>query len=528
MQDSFCSYYTNSYEITSYMVEMLDLHDNDIILEPAAGEGAFIDRILTKDVKVQIDALDIDKNAINILEKKYKHHNSVCVRNTDTLLDEKLDSYSVPELWLKQTDTLLDNQLDLFALSGGHYSKIIGNPPYGAWQDHEKRALLKKKYRGHYVKETYSLFLLRCVSLLRMHGKLSFIIPDTFLFLNLHARLRSFLLKSTKLSEILIFPSKFFPGVNFGYSNLSIITLERATQDEALNNTVKVIRGFKSPKEFESLLEDNKKKSNHLEYFYLTQKEILENEQQKVILANTKIQSLLSNVPLRLGDVSDVVTGFYSGDNKRFVKVANENIKGSKNYILVDPDKVSDCRSIEGIKNVSESYIPYIKGASERRYYKDPFEWYIRWDKGTVDFYAKNKTTRFQNPSFYFKTGIGIPMVKSSTIKAFLMDGHVFDQSIVGIFPKNEQKLFYFLALMNSSIINELIHILNPTANNSANYIKLLPYIEPNKDQLEKINEKVIQLLDYENTNSFELADAKHEEIDAMIGQIYSNRLGNS
>ena len=72
MKDTLCSYYTNSDEITFYMTNRLGISINDIILEPSAGEGIFIDEILKTKLSVQIDALDIDKKAISILEKKYQ------------------------------------------------------------------------------------------------------------------------------------------------------------------------------------------------------------------------------------------------------------------------------------------------------------------------------------------------------------------------------------------------------------------------------------------------------------------------
>ena len=158
MKDIYCSYYTESADITSYMSARLGILDDDVILEPSAGEGIFIDEVLKCNKNVKIDALDINEQAIDILEEKYYDNSTVNVRKTDTLLDNQLDAYETAQMWLKQSDTLLDSELDFFCRDGGHYTKVIGNPPYGAWQDYDKRDVLKKKYQGQYVKETYSLF----------------------------------------------------------------------------------------------------------------------------------------------------------------------------------------------------------------------------------------------------------------------------------------------------------------------------------------------------------------------------------
>ena len=260
----------------------------------------------------------------------------------------------------------------------------------------------------------------------------------------------------------------------------------------------------------------------HLQVFHFIQKDILSTEQCRMILAGTKTSSLLSKNARKLGDVADVVTGFYTGDNLRFIKAANKDVKGSKNYEIVPPQLVFDCNSLYGISDVQKGYIPYIKSASKRRYVRQRDEWYVQWDKKTIEFYNKNKKTRFQNSSFYFKTGIGIPMVKSSAIKAFLMKDRVFDQSIVGIFPKEGSKLYYILALMNSDTINDLIHAINPSANNSANYIKQLPYIEPPKSDLELIDNVVKEIISFEKSTEFEKADALHIKLNTIIARIYS------
>lgn len=523
MKDQFCSFYTNSEDITFYMSSRLGIHNGDIILEPSAGEGIFIDEVLKTRKKVHIDALDINDDAISVLKKKYDDNPDVDVRKTDTLFDSQLDKYDISQLWLKQTDTLLDEQLDFFNSTGGHYTGVIGNPPYGAWQDYERRDRLKKKYVGQYVKETYSLFLLRCISVLKLNGRLSFIIPDTFLYVNMHTKLRELLLKKTKIEEIIIFPSKFFPGISFGYSNLCIITLERSEMQDAINNSVKIYRGFKKSEEFRRLIANDTLPA-YIESFNLKQSDVLSNPQHRFVFADNQIVSLLKKTTVNLGDIADVVTGFYTGNNKKFIKAASDTVKGAKNYEVIDQSMIVDNSSTDGEPNLSEAYIPFIKSASETRYVRNHEDWYVRWDSETVSFYKADKKARFQNSEYYFKTGIGIPMVKSSRIKAFLMQNRVFDQSIVGIFPKDKTKLNYILALMNSDIINKIIHIINPTANNSANYIKLIPYIEPSSSTLKNINDLVNKIFKMSEEGAISEVNKIEKEINCMITDIYFER----
>ena len=53
----------------------------------------------------------------------------------------------------------------------------------------------------------------------------------------------------------------------------------------------------------------------------------------------------------------------------------------------------------------------------------------------------------------------------------------LFDQSIVGVFPKDETHLCYILAFLNSDVCNRILKVINHTTNNSANYLKKLPII---------------------------------------------------
>ena len=88
--------------------------------------------------------------------------------------------------------------------------------------------------------------------------------------------------------------------------------------------------------------------------------------------------------------------------------------------------------------------------------------------------------------------------------------------------PKEEENLNYLLALMNSDMINKLIHIINPTANNSSNYVKQLPYCEPSEEERTFINKTVDEIMQLDPIADKEKVTALHNSINECIEKIYA------
>src|SRR5580698_3427065 len=91
---SLCSYYTESAAIVDFMTSLLKADEGDRVLEPCAGDGAFIDALLKSSIGCevpQIDAIEIGTEALDILGNKYRSNPRVQVRKADTLLDLSLD-----------------------------------------------------------------------------------------------------------------------------------------------------------------------------------------------------------------------------------------------------------------------------------------------------------------------------------------------------------------------------------------------------------------------------------------------------
>jgi phospholipid N-methyltransferase len=439
------------------MINKLSLVSNSVVLEPCAGNGIFIDALLNTGKKIEIDAFELDPNEATKLIKKYKKYNNISIRNEDTLLND-----------------------DFISGASKKYDFIIANPPYGAWQNYEKRKSLKNIYPNLYIKETYSTFLFLALSLLKENGRLVFITPDTYLNLHMHTFLRKFILKNSLVEEIAIFPSSFFLGINFGYSKLSIITLVKSNNPNAImNNQIKIIDDYKEP--IDLIINSNSRT------IFLKQEDVYNNFSHAFILSRDKyLLNLLKNSKIYIGDIANCVTGIYTGDDKKFIKVKGHSIKNSRKYKIISEDEINE-EAIPDLNGFEKNiYIPIIKGGNTK-YIKNN-NWYINWSKDAVFYYKTNRKSRFQNSQFYFKQGIAVPMVSSNCVTASIINNRIFDQSIVGIFPKKSIYVFYLLAFFNTNICTKLLRLINPSVNNSSNYIKKLPIIIPEYSALTHIN----------------------------------------
>ncbi|MGL5134118.1 MAG: Eco57I restriction-modification methylase domain-containing protein, partial [Planktothrix sp.] len=180
-QDKFQAYYTNCDHITSYMVGLLECDYNMSVLEPCAGEGVFIDELLKQKLAPEITAYELNIDAVNQLNSKYNNLKNIEIIHQDFIL----------------------------IITNKKFDRVIANPPYGAYQSPEKRKQLKTAYPHIYAKETYGLFLIRTMELLKQQGRLVFIIPDTYLSLHHHQGLRKEIISNYKIESITLFPSDF-------------------------------------------------------------------------------------------------------------------------------------------------------------------------------------------------------------------------------------------------------------------------------------------------------------------------------
>ena len=131
------AHYTLSPEIVRYMVSKLRPRNGDSVWEPCAGQGDLIDGVLGQAPNADIRASEIGEAAATALKNKYSERRNVEVRQEDAL--EVMNR------------SLFESHLQ--------FTRILANPPYGAYLTPDRRAILKKRYPRLYVRETYGLIL---------------------------------------------------------------------------------------------------------------------------------------------------------------------------------------------------------------------------------------------------------------------------------------------------------------------------------------------------------------------------------
>lgn len=183
------------------------------ILEPSVGAGNFLPLLIEKykTIKeVEIDVIDIDKNAIEILK----------------LLLKKLSIPKNISINLINADFLLHGETDLFNQSR-RYDIVIGNPPFGDISENKELLSIYKKNK--YNTETNNLFSFFLEKAIQLGNTVGLIIPKSFLSAPEFNKTRE-LVSSFAIEKITDYGEKGFRGVKIETISLIINTRNKGTR----------------------------------------------------------------------------------------------------------------------------------------------------------------------------------------------------------------------------------------------------------------------------------------------------------
>ena len=135
-------------------------------------------------------------------------------------------------------------------MKAGGFDAVIGNPPYGAEFPEATTNYLKNSFQTFVWRgESYLVFVERGIQLLKLKGLLGYIIPDTYLNLGFTQSLRTFLLRHSKLCEIVNLPSNVFSS---GTVDTTLLLAEKATQTSNFHEAKVLVKVFNKKSSIQS------------------------------------------------------------------------------------------------------------------------------------------------------------------------------------------------------------------------------------------------------------------------------------
>ena len=468
---------------------MGEIKEGQKILDPCVGNGIFVKKLLETGVSEnQIFTYDINSSFKSEVENL-----GVSFRVQDTLLALYPDSY---------------NEFDF----------IVGNPPYlnkASTYVRKNKIKLRKIYGKINAHETYAMFIVNSIWRLTEGGKLGFITSDSFLTLSTHKKLRKFILNNCIINEILLAPKNLFSNQNVNTSPVIIILTKCSGQKNKKireNNTMRIIPRVKSEDDYRALKivkEIKQIKYNSLPFniFYTDVEEEVINLFEKA----AKLEEYLKGF-----------IGMHTHDNRKYIAAIEgtelAEIFEKRNVKITDSTNTYKIIKRENLE--SDKWKPYLKRGGADQYFRPIME-ALDWNKESIENYDIPKNVPFK------EEGIVISGISSRLAARYMPKGCYWDsnKAIGFIIQENSISIPYMLGLLNSSLYNYLAKgIINNTNSIQITGIHALPFITPDKETKEKIEQFVKIIIDSKKEDKDYNYIVEQKKIDKIIFNFYKKK----
>jgi hypothetical protein len=188
--------------------------------------------------------------------------------------------------------------------------------------------------------------------------------------------------------------------------------------------------------------------------------------------------------------------GMITGNNEKFVRFWWEV---SQSMLMTDAKSRTDAN------NSNKIWFPYQKGGSFRKWFGNK-DYVVNWQNdGNLLRTTKNENGKVPahafNEEYIFRANVNWSAVASGNFSARITKfGSLFDAGGSSAFPENSDHVYPIAAYLNSTLVRELLQIINPTLNFQAWEIGNLPFKAELFENAELIRnvEKAYQLEEYD------------------------------
>ena len=431
----------------------------------------------------------------NDLQNAYKFGSLIRVEETfDRLLPVdsndmfahqwKQDMFSFKRIAIErlhhQLDTTTSNPYSLSKVSDAmtfleivtnKFDVAVANPPYTDSADFGPE--LKKFIEDNYKKplkfnsNLYAAFIKRCCELTTDNGKIGMVNPPTFMYIKTFEDLRKYLVENIHIDTFVEwgYLGMFNPSARVD-SAMFILDKTQKKEDSTFIKLNDLYEGHRY-KYFVETYSDLCSNVSNGRVYHLPQSKLKEIKSYPFIywISDEFRQKFNGKT---LVDVADTCKGLDTSNNERYLRFWWEEQK------------------LHISKGISDKlkWIPFAKGGPYNKWYGNLWLT-INWENNGYDLkhYTDSKgklKANIRNESNYFKKGITYSASGSKGVTfRFLEPNMIIDSGGPGIYLKNNDELYYVLALLNSALSYYACNCLNPTVNTTHGDLRRIPFVTP-------------------------------------------------
>lgn len=389
------------------------------------------------------------------------------------------------------------------------YHCVVTNPPYLGKGFCESLSAFLKNYYPDGKADTMVAFMERCITFCSDKGKVAMINLPSWMFLSSFENLRTKLIKTCHIDSLLHMGRGIF-GVDWGsvafvyspngskgdgqYFRLH----QRNFQHIYFQHIGQLFLKVKNDGEFKydfntyrdedvSSIEtfDFKYSKDGLQLFFKADQSNFEKIPGCPIgyWVSEKIRETFTR-NLLLSAVANPCVGLQTADNSRFLRSWFEV---SQNRIGFGYENAASAAQ-SGLK-----WFPYNKGGAYRKWYGNQ-EYIVNWENDGEEIRAY-KGSVVRNPNTYFCKSISWSKISAGSIAFRLFpSGFIYDVAGTSLFPINKDKFNWYLGILNSNSINNILKLISPTLNYEVGQISTLPIAESETSLINKLIQNNLEI----------------------------------
>lgn len=349
------------------------------------------------------------------------------------------------------------------------FDVIVTNPPYmgTARLDTDYSAYVKKHFPRAKA-DLFAMFIEKFNAALKKGGYSALVTMQSWMFLSSFEKMRKHLLAHYTISNLMHMENGVM-GIAFG----TAVLVTRNVQSKEFVGTYHQIKSG------DARMGDPQSLPIPGNRFNRTNQTNFDKIPGSVLAYWMPVNAVNLFSDQRISDVAYVGIGMRTGDNAKFLRRWFEVSNADSEYTNANSEQ-----TFQGIK-----WIPYNKGGNFKKWFGNN-EYVVNWEnngqqikdatRATYPYLGDDLGWKISNEKYYFHEGVTWTGVTSGIFNArYYPDGFIFDSGANGLFTSTREALFTILGLLNTTVGNYFINILNPTINSGPGTVKKIPFLTP-------------------------------------------------